>query len=310
MTATGLLVFSLVDGADLTGLLPLSSGSLWWHWWVRPGGQVSTVAAAGPLVVVTTTDRRVAAYTAGGALAWTVPLDDVAVTPAVRVGADGVAVATVGGQVSMLDLRTGELRWRRQLARGVHNPLATDGSVLVAADAAPSVTAWDATTGARRWTVDAGSADGTTLVVHDDVVAVVSGAVSGYDVRTGARRWTRDPGVGLDRVTGAGDQLWVGRDGALEAWSMADGTVRWTRPAAGPATVEGSGCVPDGSVRGLVRSGSRLAAVDAAGHDVGTWALDLAGDVVHVACDGSGVVISSYAADGSVSLRIQRIGPA
>ncbi len=147
VTSTGLLVFSLIDGADLTGLLPRRSGALWWHWWVRPGGQVFTVAAAGPLVVVTTTDHRVAAYTAGGTLAWTVPLDDVAVAPAIRVGTEGVAVATVGGQVGVLDLRTGEVRWRRQRARGVPRPLVSDGAVLVAADTGPTVTAWDTSPG-------------------------------------------------------------------------------------------------------------------------------------------------------------------
>ena len=163
VTSTGTLAFSLADGADLTALLPLASGSLWRHWWVRPGGQVATVAAVDALVIATTTDRRVTAYTAGGALAWSVPLDDVAVVPAVRVGRDAVAVATVGGQVSVLDAATGSVRWRRQLARGVHSPVVSDGSVLVAADAGPSVTAWDATTGdsagaptqarptARRW---------------------------------------------------------------------------------------------------------------------------------------------------------------
>lgn len=308
LTSTGTLVFSLIDGADLTGLEPLRAGSLWWHWWVRPGGQVTTVAATGPLVVATTTDRRVSAYTAGGTLVWTVPLDDVAVVPAVRVGPDAVAVATVGGQVSVFDLRTGEVRWRRQLTRGVHNPIVSDGSVVVAADTGPSVTAWDATTGQQRWSIDAGSTYQTPLVVHGDVVAVVGGAITGYDVRTGARRWTHDPGVGLGQVTGAGDQLWVGRNGALESWSMADGTRRWTRPGAESASAAGSGCTPDGSVRGLVLTGSQLAAVDASGRDVHAWPLDLAGDLVDVACGGSGVVVSSYAGNGSTSLRVQTIG--
>ena len=89
---------------------------------------------------------------------------------------------------------------------------------------------------------------------------------------------------------------------------MADGTVRWTRPGSRPATGAGSGCVPDDAVRGLVLSGSRLTAVDAAGHDVRAWPLDLAGDQVDVACTGSGVVVSSYAGDGSTSLRVQTVG--
>lgn len=91
---------------------------------------------------------------------------------------------------------------------------------------------------------------------------------------------------------------------------MADGTVRWTRPDTEPATAAGSGCVPQDPVRGLVLTGSRLAAVDAAGHDVRAWTLALAGDRVDVACSGSAVVVSSYADDGSTSLHVQTIGAA
>lgn len=311
--ASGRLAFPLADGADLTGLVPLGPQNLWWHWWVRPGGLITSTASVGDVVAATTTTRQVAAYTVGGALAWSAALDDVAVVPPLPVGPGALAVATVGGQVSVFEVGTGRLRWRRHLDHGVFNPLASDGRVLVTADAGPGVTAWDVATGERLWHDDgAGSPFGTALVVAQGTVIVAgSGTVTAYGRDDDARRWVRDAGLGLNTVIGVGEQLWLDVDHGLHVWSIADGADQWTMPGAVPAATAASHCDPPavpGTAYGLIRRGRRLAAVDASGRILRGWAL--AGSTaseVAVSCTGASIVAATYSTDGGERLRVQRI---
>lgn len=120
VTVDGVVVFPLVGGGDLTGMVPQRTGGLWWHWWARPGGDVVSVTSAGTLVIVTTTQRQLLVYTAAGRFRWGVPLDDVAVMPPVVLRDNRLAVGTVGGAVSVFDLSSGSRLWTAQLDHGVH----------------------------------------------------------------------------------------------------------------------------------------------------------------------------------------------
>ena len=314
VTTSGRVVFPVVGAADLTALQPLGPTALWWHWWARPGGQVTAMATVGPLVVVTTTTRELAVYTAGGRLQWRARLDDVAVAPPVAVGGRGLAVGTVGGEVSLFDLGTGELRWQHRLDHGVHSRLATDGKIVVAEDAGPTVTVWDVGSGRQLWSEDAGSAFGSTLLVSEHSVLVAGqGTVASYGRTDGRRLWLRDTGLGLGPATLAGGQLWLGVGTDLWAWSSADGSDLWRLPGAHPLSTQAAGCIAGRAARGLplglVQRGTGLAALGPDGSVLKEWTLPgTTRDVTTASCRAGRVWVTSYAADGSGDLVVATIG--
>lgn len=308
VAANGVVSFPQAEGRDLSGLVPFGPGRLWAHWWARPGGDVVTLASIGSLVLVTTTDRRLTAYQAGGDFRWSAPLDDVAVVAPVSVAGTSVAVATVSGEVALFDAATGRRLWRDQLDHGVHQALATDGSVLVAADAGPTLTAWDVDSGRQRWQSGVGSAFTTGLLVgRDEVVLASNGSLSAYDLADGDRRWNRPVGLGLASVSSRFGQLWVDVDGALQSRSFQTGGVVWTLPegvGAAPACVGGPGAEPTA----FAFRGTDLVAVDPRGRVQRSWALGgRATDVRSAGCADGRVWVSSYDA-GNGSLRVESIG--
>ncbi|WP_375424880.1 PQQ-binding-like beta-propeller repeat protein [uncultured Friedmanniella sp.] len=309
VAANGEISYAPYGAGDLSGLTPLGPGNLWAHWWARPGGAVVAVTSIGSLVLVTTTDRRLTAYGAGGSFRWSVALDDVAVVAPVVAGRDRVAVGTVSGEVAVFDLRSGVRLWRDQLAHGVHQALAADGSVLVAVDAGPTLTAWDLGTGRRRWQFDAPSVYVTGLVVGSGAVVLgTNGSLLAYDPATGRRRWERPVGFGLSGVVAASGQVWVEVGDALQARSTTSGDVLWSLPGTSAAATDCTAAGPD-SATAFAFSGTDLVALDDAGTVRDRWPLRAPATDVRVAGCGLGRVwVTSYAADDA-TLQVESVGP-
>lgn len=308
IAANGVIAFPQADARDLSGLLTLGPGRLWSHWWVRPGGDVVTVTSIGSLVLVTTSERTLVAYEAGGDFRWSAELDDVAVVAPVAVGGTKVAVGTVSGEVAVFDTATGNRLWRDQLDHGVHGALASDGSVLVAADTGPTLTAWDGDSGRQRWQVEAGSVFTTGLLVGPgEVVLATNGALTAYDLASGNRRWEEPVGLGLGAVSSRFGQLWVDVDGALESRSFETGDVAWTLLGASGAASDcegGFGAEPTS----FAFRGTDLVAVDPRGQVRKSWALQArTTDVRSAGCAVGRVWVTSYAAEDS-TLRVESIG--
>jgi outer membrane protein assembly factor BamB len=308
VAANGVIAFARGDARDVTGLLTLGPGQLWWHWWVRPGGDVVTMTSIGSLVLVTTTDRRLVAYQAGGGFRWSVELDDVAVVPPVSVGNDRVAVGTVSGEVAVLETASGARLWRAQLDHGVHAPLASDGSVLVAEDTGPTLTAWDASSGHQRWQVKAGSTFTTGLLVGPgEVVLASNGSLTAYDLATGDRRWDVPVGLGLTGISARSGQLWAEVDAGLESRSFRTGAVGWTVPGVS-GVAPGCSVGASGETLSFAFRGADLVALDSRGRVRKSWALQArTTDVRSAACAVGRVWVTSYAPDDS-TLRVESVG--
>lgn len=317
VAANGLVVLPLAGTSDLAGLVPLEPGTLWAHWWARPGGEVVSTTTTGSMVLVSTTERRLQAYEAGGRLRWTVHLDDVAVAPPLQAGRDRLAVATVGGELTMIDGTDGRVVWRRPLPGGVHTALASNGTLVVAADTSRTLSAWDATTGRRVWRAESGAPFGSTLVL-DATTLYSSGAsfVIARDARTGAPRWRRFAGLRLEQIARAGDLLLVENAGSVEAWSPTDGSFRWSVPGAELSGAGEGGCLPPPDAAGpadqpaILLVGERLLAVTRDGRVEQEWPVSAPStDLRTMHCAAGRIWLTAWAADGRHGLTIESVGP-
>lgn len=138
-TGNQMVVFPFASTSDLMGLIPLTSGQLWAHWWARPGGSVVATTTIGSVVVASTTQRRLVASTAGGRRRWSLRLDDVAAAPPQPIGDRALAVATVGGRLHRVDATNGRVVWSRRLPAGVRAGVAANRDLIVTADTSPAV---------------------------------------------------------------------------------------------------------------------------------------------------------------------------
>jgi len=59
------------------------------------------------------------------------------------------------GQIVAVDLGTGKIRWKKDVAGGVLSPLAISGNVAVFTASDGHVYAWDPATGSEKWNYDA-----------------------------------------------------------------------------------------------------------------------------------------------------------
>jgi len=205
--ADGVLFIGSGDG-HVTAFDP-ATGRVRWR--VAAGSRVrSTIAAQAGTLVFGTLDGHVRALRArDGAPLWSFATDGAAHTFAdagndttavvasptlVGTGADAlVAVGGRDGQLYVLELATGRLRWRL-----THDgsswmlATATDGRTLyVASGSAAIVQAVDAATGAERWRFRTHGAVFASLALAGDTLLAsdFTGALVGLDTATGQRRW-------------------------------------------------------------------------------------------------------------------------
>jgi|GEM_PF-5980273 len=170
-------------------------------WFARPGASPTSLGTVGGAVLVGTADRRLTAYVAGGHRAWQVALSEVAVGPAVAIGADQVVVGAVDGTVTALALRDGSERWHTRIEGGVAVAPATSvtGDLVAVADTSGGVSILDARTGEMRAHSDGYHSAAIGIAVEAGTVVLWGSSwVDAYDVN-GTRLW----GVSRDEVSDA-----------------------------------------------------------------------------------------------------------
>jgi outer membrane protein assembly factor BamB len=224
------------------------------------GTQAPITVVGGAALVTFNRDLGLSSWEAAtGAPRWAnISNATLAINAAPLVAGDAAYVVSVRGDLSALDLATGERRWSVPLTPGgfdwgysvTATPAYADGRLFVA-------TQWhrlhaiDAATGAVRWQTTArqgplnfahyrAAQPGfvASPVVTGDLVWVAhpDGLLVAHDVADGSARWSTSLGAPITSPPApAGDYLVV---------ATYDGTVRALTPAAAPAKAEVTDCLP------------------------------------------------------------------
>jgi outer membrane protein assembly factor BamB len=151
-----------------------------------------------------------------------------------------VTLASSDGTVIALDVRSGTEMWRGVVGEALSAGVGSDGkttsvvtrsNILVALDAGKVL--WQQRLGAQAYTAPL-VAGGRIFVLTADR------AVSAYDAETGRKLWTvQRPGEPLvlrqaGVLLAVGDTLVLGQSGRLVGLNPINGTVRWEAPLANP----------------------------------------------------------------------------
>lgn len=251
-------------GADaITGFPTTTPGTVWMHGRLHPGGKATAIGSFGETTVVAGSRRVLRAYDLFGRVRWTVPTPDVVAVPPVAVPGERLLVATVSGQVMMLDALSGRELWRRQLPGPITVPPDADGRIAVVATD-HEMFALDLTDGARLWAYDT---DRIEPELFGDVVVVGDwSSLTGLSRRTGRELWTvTSLRSDLVRLTRFGEHLAVATTSGLQLRS----------PQTGRSVVD----LPLGTVHDAVPVGGRLLvltddeviAIDHTGEQVARW---------------------------------------
>ncbi len=215
----------------------------------RPSGPVTLTES---IVLVSMADGVVAAVDrGGGGVRWTTDAGDGAASP-VALSEEVAYAATESGTVVALDLRSGTALWRSRTGERIDRPPAVvDGRVFVAADR--HLYAFDAATGAWRWSTAFDDRLTTDLAVTDDSVYVGSAPARrlyAVDTADGSRRvgWrvgaiSTVPAVLDSRLlygSRSGLSLWTGETGAPTARIDVDVDGRTVRADADTTTATGT----------------------------------------------------------------------
>ena len=233
VTGSGLLI-RVTNSDDLVATTPKTVDTWTTLWRMHPGGTVLTMAGFGNVVVATTSHREAVGYSDTGVRLWSLPLDDVAFNPAVRVDDQRIAIGDAGGGVRVIDALTGTEAWQARVAGQISAPLVADHRVVVALDSAGSTTAFAADDGEQLWAKDV---SGVLSAVFGELVVVRHEAtLEALDLTTGRHRWLlSEPGT-QDALQPFGDVLLAAsRLGTLAIDQR--GTIQQRLPAYAAVTV-------------------------------------------------------------------------
>ena len=164
-------------------------------------------------------------------------------------------VADSSGELSALNLATGDERWTTNLGSAITaSPLLASSSVVAATEDG-SVVSVDAESGVERWRTRVAAPARASLAVTGSLVLVGddSGTISALDLGSGAEIWTADVGAPVTRgpVIVSGIMLIATADGDLVVFDLASRQQRWSRSVgsgelATPAVVAGTAYVTTG----------------------------------------------------------------
>ncbi len=269
-TLSGDLV--LAEGEGLLSALVASSGVVRWQRHTLGIGLLGRAVVADGVVYIQG-DRLYALDAASGATRWTWPFPTAVKSvgdPLVVAGLVYVA-ADESNRIYLLDARTGSLQTTLQvpIRSGFYGSALTAIAGTIVVDVWPDgrLFAFDAATGAVRWSVAMPDDHQSHAVLVGDAVYVTTtnGTVHCVDALTGAARWSNRlvQRVGyLTSPTLAAGKVYVSLDDAhVYALSARTGARLWTADTAD--NVEGSPLVADGVVYAGADDG-RLYAFDAA----------------------------------------------
>lgn len=259
-------------------------------WRGRPGaGPISAATVAG-ITVVATSGREAIGYGPDGQWLWRASLGDLAAVPPVSVDGTAVAVATLDGAVTVLELTTGAVRWQAGVDAEVRiAPVAAGGRLLVG-DQAGALTCFD-TAGNPLWTIDTGRIARFAVTTGEDPVVVVARAdspmVRTYSLDDGGEVWRHRYYQDARDLIVLDSAVVLRDDERTIAIDHRTGEPLWNWEA--QRTFAGVG----GGHRVLLLGGSELVLLDADGRQLRTWPHTL-GDVANsetfLAASGEGIV--------------------
>ncbi len=236
---------------------------------------------------------------------------------------NSVFAAAADGTVTRLDLATGRAIWRINADLRLTAGVGSDGTLVAVAGEKGTILAFDAD-GKQRWKAQASSEVLSTPVVAQGLVIVrsVDNRIAAYDANSGARRWTLQrsvPPLTLRSAPGiavAGGNAYVGLPGGkLLALALNNGGPRWEAVVGDPrgateleriADISGMPLVLEREVCAIAYQG-RVACFDAVSGTT-IWAKNLSsevglgGDLRFVfAADDSGAV-NAFARESGASV--------
>lgn len=166
------------------------------------------------------------------------------------VGVDGTTVAVAGekGQVLAFDL-DGKLRWKVQSTNEILSAPAVGQGLVVVRSIDNKVSAYDLTTGERKWSIERPLPPLTLrlapgIVIHEQqaIVAMPGGRMSALALNNGGLRWEATVGepkgaTELERVADvSGAPVIMGRDicassyqGRVACFDVGTGALRWSK---------------------------------------------------------------------------------
>jgi outer membrane protein assembly factor BamB len=167
-------------------------------------------------------------------VAWTTSLPAVSSAPGALDEAH-VYVPLQGGRILALDRETGSTRWTHTTT-GPSTPLAVGGKLFVPTEM--GLESLDVETGQVCWKVDiAGGPFFPLVALNDDVVAGMSasGVVAAFDTSGGVPLWQRDLGPSSTHLlaAAANSVFLTVDDGRLIALAAADGQMLWEQHVPG-----------------------------------------------------------------------------
>jgi len=221
-----------------------------------------------------------------GAVRWRKRLIAVACAPIVIAGV--LYIGGADGTLLAADAQTGVEKWRYQSRGPIEQPPVAAGDLIVFANEADQVAAVDAVTGKFKWQYKAETPEEYTLRGHAGVTVdgdlIFTGFSNGSLValrkETGTVAWSTSLKAEAERFMDVdatpvviGDQLYASSSsGGVYALDKTTGLIRWRVPfwdAGLPSST--------GNVGGIATDGKTLYVSVA---DLGTYAIDLAGNVV------------------------------
>ena len=231
---------------------------------------------------------------ASAGVAWSVNLGgDSGMGFAPAVTPDAVYAAASRGTVAKIDLASGQVAWRREVAPRLQAGVGSDGYTVAVATPAGEVIALD-DNGQEKWRARASSEVLIPPVVGEGLVVVRSGdyRVQAFDAQTGERRWSvQRPGPSLalravNQMVIAGGFVFTGLPGGkVVAINTSNGVVQWEGTVAIPrgaselervADVVGRPVLTQSLLCAVAYQG-RIACFDIRGGGDMLWARDFSG---------------------------------
>ena len=189
LTRSGVLLRGTTSAQDILGFTAARSTTWQSRWRVHPGGTILTLAAYGDGFITTTSLRTVVGYGADGARRWELNLPEVVLAQPVRASDTEAVLVTLGGEVIMIEIATGRIRWRTTPGSDIGVSAVVAAGNVVVADRARNLIALRASDGTEVWRIEDANAAVELAASGDQVLLVGDADVDFFAAADGTMRW-------------------------------------------------------------------------------------------------------------------------
>ena len=189
LTRSGVLLRGTTSARDIIGFTAATSATWQSRWRVHPGGTILTLTAYGDAFLTTTSLRTVVGYGADGTRRWSLSLPEVVLAPPVRASDTEAVLVTLGGEVTVVEIATGRIRWRVTPGSDIGVGAAVAAGNVLVADRARHLVALRAADGAEVWREEEANAAIDLAGSGDQLMLVGDADVDSFGAVDGAMRW-------------------------------------------------------------------------------------------------------------------------